>query len=115
MRLTDQRLIELFRDVLGNDARGVGGYVRWKKVPAEWVSKNLDGQTQRSIAQAMLDYVDAGGEIDQTRETRPEYSSQFEFHYDFRFRIDGIDIYIETVLVETKTGPEIIIVSFHLK
>lgn len=115
MRLTDQRLLELFLNALEEASRGVIGYVVWKKVAWEWVLKNLDGQTQRSLAERMVEHVKSGGEIDKTKETRPEYTGRHEFHYDFRFRVDGLDIYIETVLDETKTGPVVTVVSTHLK
>ena len=45
----------------------------------------------------MHEYVAAGGEIDEVRETRPEWLD-YEFHYDLRFTIAGKPIYIETRL-----------------
>lgn len=115
MRLTDQRLLGLFLQAIGEASRGVNGYLVWKRVAWEWVLKNLDGQTQQSLAEKLVEHVKSGGEIDKTKETRPEYTGRHEFHYDFRFRVDGLDVYIETVLDETRTGPVVTVVSTHLK
>jgi hypothetical protein len=115
MRLTDERLLGLFLQAIEDASKGFNGYVVWKRVAWEWVLKNLEGQTQQSLSGKMLEHVRAGGEIDKTKETRPEYTGRHEFHYDFRFRVDGIEIYIETVLDETRTGPVVTVVSTHLK
>jgi hypothetical protein len=61
----------------------------------------------------MWQHVEAGGEIDQVREQRPEYAAFFEFHYDLRFAVGGCIIYVETVLQVTSTGPEITVVNIH--
>lgn len=61
----------------------------------------------------MHEFVEAGGEIDQVREQRPEYASRHEYHFDFRLNIDGRLVYIETTLDVTATGPVITIVSLH--
>lgn len=46
----------------------------------------------------MCEYVKAGGKIDETRETRPEWSGRYEFHYDLRLMIQNKPVYIETRL-----------------
>jgi hypothetical protein len=46
----------------------------------------------------MYEYVEAGGKIDEVRETRPEWSDKHEFHFDLRLQIEGRRIYIETRL-----------------
>ena len=58
-------------------------------------------------------HVEAGGEIDQVRERRPEYADQNEFHYDFRLEIDGRRVYIETILTSNRNGLTITVVSIH--
>jgi len=114
-RLTDERIIELFVEALSNGSRGVGGYVVWRRLADDWLRRSHDGETQRSAVKAMLGFVNAGGEIDQTRERRDPYASSTAFHYDFRFRFAGQDVYIETVINETRTGPVVTIVNMHLK
>ena len=112
-RLTDIRLLDLIEEALQNGARNIGGYVQWKRLPAEWLRKNLENQTQLSVVQRMLAHVQNGDEIDQVVERRGGHL--YESHFDFRFQMDGLDVYIETVLKETKTGPTISIVSMHPK
>lgn len=107
-RLTDPELLAQFRKALSKR----NGYIDWKKVPAEWVRRNLEGQTQRSIEAAMFDHVQLNGEIDQQPETRPEYRDRYEFHYDFRLYVDGSYIYIETTLDDIIL-PTVTIVSLH--
>jgi len=46
----------------------------------------------------MHEHVAAGGEIDEVRETRPEWCDEYDFHYDHRFTIQGRPVYIETRL-----------------
>lgn len=110
-RLTDQTLISLIREALSEWR--ADGYVVWKRLPAEWLRKELDGQTQKSVAKLLYDHVIANGEIDQVRERRERYRDQYEFHFDFRLTIDGRPVYIETVLDEFRTGPTLTIVSMH--
>jgi hypothetical protein len=42
--------------------------------------------------------VASGGQIDDVRETRPEWRDQHEFHYDLRFTIQDQPVYVETRL-----------------
>lgn len=111
MRLNDERILGLFRTALAEWA--IDGYVVWKRLPAEWVDANLEGYTTRAVAKFMFEHVQAGGVIDRVRERRPEFGVAYECHYDFRIAIDGRNVYIETVLNETRTGPTITVVSMH--
>lgn len=61
----------------------------------------------------MWQHFEAGGEIDHVVERRAEFAAQNEFHYDFRFAVDDVDVYLETILRVTLTGPEITVVSMH--
>ena len=89
------------------------GYVTWKPIARQWVEQNLEGWTTRAIAEEMSRFLEGGGEIGQTPETRPEWS-QWRFHYDFRIKIAGRLLYIETVLVEDDPDdPTISVVSIH--
>ena len=93
----------------------MNGYVVWKKRPAEWLRKNLECQTQLSVVQRMLAHVQNGNEIDQVVETREAHCDENRFHFDFRFQIDGLHVYIETVLKESKTGAFVVVVNMHPK
>jgi hypothetical protein len=87
------------------------GFIQWKRRPAEWLRENLQGHSQRAVAQAMYDHVASGGEIDQVRENYEGYRDTHPYHYDFRIPIAGRLIYIETVFDETKMGPTITIAN----
>ncbi len=61
----------------------------------------------------MFRFFAAGGEIDQVRETRPQWS-EHQFHYDFRMDIGSRLLYIETILFEDDPNdPTIHVVSIH--
>jgi len=109
--LTDPTWLAHFRDAL-REWR-CDGFVEWKRVAAEWLRRNLDDQTQKSVAELLHDHVEAGGQIDQVRERRPEFADSHGYHFDFRLEIDGRNLYIETTLRVTATGPVITIVSIH--
>lgn len=70
----------------------------------------------REIRRELHQFVNAGGEIDEQVERRPEYA-QYEFHYDLRVRIGGRSLYFETVLLcedaEDPDDPMIVVVSVH--
>jgi hypothetical protein len=114
-RLTDTRILKLMTEALRNGAQNIGGYVQWKNLPAEWLRKNLENQTQLSIVQRMLQHVEDGNEVDQVVEKREGHLDESRFHFDFRFRIDGVDVYIETVLRESRNEAIIKVVNMHLK
>lgn len=111
-RLEDPKILAQITKALEEAATGVGEYVYWKRIAWEWVAKNLDSETQQSMAAHLLAYVQAGGKVDQVVERR---GFDDAFHYDFRPRIDNMDVYVETVLRVSRTGPTISIVSVHLK
>ncbi len=110
-RLTDSNLLALFREALSEWR--AEGFVVWKRLPAEWLRKELAGQTQKSIAKLLHEHLKAGREIDQVRERRERYRDRYEFHFDFRLTIDERRVYLETVLDESRTGPTITIVNMH--
>jgi hypothetical protein len=64
----------------------------------------------------MHDYVLAGGEIDQQKETRPEWNMH-DFHYDLRIPIADRLIYVETRLIyrdaQDPDDPIIHVVNIH--
>lgn len=109
-RLEDPEILGQIIETLENAARGVGGYVTWKKIAWEWVSENLDGESQKSMACHLLAYANAGGKIDQVAERR---GFDNPYHYDFRPRINNLDVYVETVLRVDRMGPQLYVVSTH--
>jgi hypothetical protein len=110
-RLTDSATLAKFRQALSQWR--FTGYVTWKSIARQWVELNLEGWTTRAIAEELFHFINAGGEIDQTPETRPEWN-QWRFHYDFRLEIAGRWLYIETVLVEDDPDdPVVYVVSIH--
>jgi hypothetical protein len=96
--LADPTRLAAYKDALANWT--YDGYVRFElnEEAYRWLKRSLEGITTKEIARLMHEHVAAGGEIDETKETRPEWSDQFPFHHDLRFSIGGREIYIETRL-----------------
>lgn len=88
------------------------GGVSWKRVPAEWVRKNLDNVTPEAINNLLLEHIAHGKEINQVEETREEYRHH-QYHYDFIICVCGRRIYVETTLVDHKMGPIVTVVNVH--
>ena len=109
--LTDPAILGKFRHALSEWK--CAGYITWKRVAQEWVERNLDGYTTRAVGEEMFRHVEAGGFIDQVRETRLEWT-EHRFHYDFRIPIAGRLIYFETILMDDDPeDPTIHVVSIH--
>jgi hypothetical protein len=96
--LTDPERLQAYKNALGNWA--ITGYIRPELTDQcyRWMRDELDAITLPELFQRMHDHVAAGGEIDEIRETRPEWSDEFEYHYDLRFFVRGKPVYIETRL-----------------
>lgn len=110
-RLTDPAILARFQRALSQWR--FTGYVTWKPIARQWIEQNLEGWTTRAIAEEMARFVESGGEIDQTPETRPEWS-QWRFHYDLRTEVGGRSLYIEMVLIEDDPDdPTVYVVSIH--
>jgi hypothetical protein len=89
------------------------GYVTWKSVARQWVEENLEGWSTRAIGEEMFRHASGGGEIDEVKESRPEWSDR-RFHYDFRIAVEGRLLYIETILIEDDPDDPIVhVVSIH--
>src|SRR6267142_6843308 len=109
--LLDPEILAQYQCALAN--WNYRGYVEWKATATQWVKDHFLRLTPRDIAALMYQHVEAGGEIDQIPEQRPEWNDR-DFHYDFRLRIDHRLIYIETVLVDDDPDdPTIYVVSIH--
>lgn len=108
--LEDPELLAAYKLALSENRR-FSGYVIWRTRPHEWVFQNLPGYTPKAISDLMYEYVQAGGEIDQVRETRQEWLD-FKYHYDLRIRIAGRLIYVETVLfADDPEEPQVVVVN----
>jgi hypothetical protein len=109
--LADPQLLGCFRAILSNWY--VTDYVTAKDTALEWAGKTLPGFTLKALAKLMHEHVEKGEEIDQVRETRPEWNDR-DYHYDFRLGWEGRRLDIETILVDDDpTDPIIHIVSIH--
>jgi hypothetical protein len=110
-RLTDPVILASFRHALSQ--WNFTGYVTWKPAARGWVEQKLQGWTTRCIGEELFGFFEAGGEIDQVRETRPEWTRE-RFHHDFRVEIGGRLLYIETILAaDDPDDPTIHVVSIH--
>jgi hypothetical protein len=109
--LTDPAILRKVKHALSE--WNCAGYITWKQTAREWVEENLEGFTARAVGEAMFQHVEGGGQIDQVKETRPEWSAE-RFHYDFRIPLAGRLVYVETILVEDDPNdPTIHVVSIH--
>lgn len=115
--LTDEDRLRAYKDALGNWE--VTGFVCFELIERahKWLRTEFDGVTTKELARLMWDYVSSDGEIDEVRETRPDWSDDHEFHYDLRFKIQGKRVYVETRLNYRPPfkpdEPSIIVVSVH--
>jgi hypothetical protein len=110
-RLVDPEILRKFRHALSHGR--FNGYVTWKPRVRQWIEQNMEGWTTRAIAEELFCFFESGGEIDQIRETRPEWS-EHRYHYDLRIGIEGRLLYVETILMESDPrDPTIHVVSIH--
>ena len=94
--LNDSTRLAAYKDALANWR--YEGYIQFKETAYDWIKRELDNITLKEFGRLMFEYVAEGGEIDEVRETRPEWSGEYEFHHDLRFTIQGKPVYIETCL-----------------
>ncbi len=95
--LTDPTRLEAYKDALSNWS--FEGYIQFEltETAYRWIKQEFEGISLKEIGRLMHDFVEGGGEIDEVRETRPEWSDD-EFHYDLRFTIQDKPVYIESRL-----------------
>jgi predicted TIM-barrel fold metal-dependent hydrolase len=114
--LTDPTRLKAYKNALAN--WNFNGYIQFEltETAYAWVKRELGNISLKEFRRLMHEYVAAGGEIDEVRETRPEWSD-YEFHYDLRFTIQDKPVYIETrlnykmpLLLDEST---ILVVSIH--
>jgi hypothetical protein len=96
-RLTDPDRLAAYRDALRNWTF----FVDWDSLPERahrWIRRELGAIKHKEIGRLMYEYVEAGGEIDEVPEKDPDWATEHEFHYDLRFTIGDVRVYIETRL-----------------
>lgn len=114
--LTDPERLAAYKDALGNWS--FEGFIRFEltETARNWVKRELSNMTYKEIGRLMHEYIEAGGEIDEVPETRPEWSD-YEFHYDLRFTIQDKPVYIESRLIHNvpfvPDDSTIIVVNIH--
>jgi hypothetical protein len=115
--LTDPERLQAYRNALSNWA--FEGFMRHEMSDQSylWIRRELRNIRLRELFRLMHEYVAAGGEIDEVRETRPEWSGEYEYHYALRFTVLGKAVYIETRLKYqppfVPDEPTIHVVSIH--
>ena len=98
-RLTDPDRLNSYTDALCNWR--FENYIQFQLTEQSfcWVRRELDGISLDDIKRLMYEHVVVeGGEIDEQRERRPEWSQQYEYHHDLQLVIQGKPVYIETRL-----------------
>ncbi len=96
--LTDGNRLRAYKDALSNWQFDDHIQFDLTEEAHAWVRREFDGITFNEIARLMHELMEIGGEIVAARETRPEWSGEYEFHHDLRFTIQGVAVYIETRL-----------------
>ena len=96
--LTDPTRLEAYKDALGNWSPAEYIQFDLTETAYEWIKRELNNISLKDIGRLMYEHVEAGGEIDEVRETRDEWSDEYEFHHDLRFTIQDRPVYIETRL-----------------
>jgi hypothetical protein len=115
--LTDPERLLAFKNALSNWA--FGGYIEFdlSEQSHTWIRCELRNTPLRDLALLMHQHVDAGGVIDEVRETRPEWSGEHEYHYDLRLTALGKQVYVETRLnfdpPFVPDDPWILVVNVH--
>jgi hypothetical protein len=96
--LIDPDRLAAYRDALSN--WGTSCYIQFELTEQahRWIRRELGNITLKDLGRRMFEHVNAGGEIDEVPETRPEWSDRYEFHHDLRLTIHGKPVYIETRL-----------------
>lgn len=95
--LTDPERLRCYRNALKNWR--YSNFIVFERRAGEWLRANLLGvYSQRQIARLLHEHVEAGGQIDEVKETRDPWRNFYAFHHDLRVRIEGRLIYFETRL-----------------
>lgn len=97
-RLTDPDRLFAYMDALRNWS--ITDYVQFDLTEQAhgWIRRELGNVTLKDLARLMHEHVANGGEIDEVRETRPEWLEESEYHFDLRIPFQDIVVYVETRL-----------------
>jgi len=87
------------------------GGVEWKQTASEWILKNLE-LSPHEVGDLLYDYVENGGNIQEVKEEREGYR-YCKYHFDFVVIAESKKVYVETILVERKMGPVVVVVNAH--
>lgn len=113
-RLTDPERLQCYLNALANWR--FEGYIRLTPFAEEAFKRLKLGMPERQFRQLLYEYVQRGGEIDEVKETRPEWSD-WTYHYDLRPIINGRTLYVESRLdykdPHDPDDPLIVIVNIH--
>jgi putative zinc finger/helix-turn-helix YgiT family protein len=117
----DEYALVLKAFAMARSERGyVGGFVEWKSdrviAKARGQLADLDGFTPDEIRRKSVDFVNNGGQIRQSGETREEYAADYRFKYIVILPCDDFPrgVFVEFVLVDDDPeGPVVHIVSAH--
>ena len=116
--LADPTRLQAYKDALANWI--YSDYIQFEltEQSQRWTRTELDDISLQEIKRLMFEFVlEEGGEIDEQAETREQWSDQYEFHYDLRFRIQDKIVYLETRLNDwnpfVADNPWILVVNIH--
>ena len=112
-RLTDPEILTCYRNALANWR--YAGFVDYAPLAIDWLEREFR-DAERDFTKMLHDFVQAGGEIDQVVETRPEWTT-YSHHFDLRPTAGGRVLYVETRLDYTDPSdpdnPVITVVNIH--
>jgi hypothetical protein len=116
--LADPIRLQAYNNALSNWM--YSGYIQFEltEQSLRWLRTELDSFSLQDIKRLMFEHaIEDGGEIDEQVETREQWSDQYEYHYDLRFRVQDKLVYIETRLNDWKPfvtdNPWILVVNIH--
>lgn len=96
-RLTDLAVLARYKQAL--EDWKVEGAIELEGRGPEGLRTTLEGVTQEHFKEALYRFVcQDNGEIDQVKEEREQWRTQWEWHYDLRPTINGVRVYVETRL-----------------
>ena len=113
-KLTDPERLACYKNALANWR--YEGYIVLTALSLEWLRRELKGVSSATFKRMLFEHVQAGGEIDEVAESRPEWL-EFSHHYDLRLRILDRLVHVETRLIyrnpKNPDDPYIHVVSVH--
>ncbi len=112
-RLTDPVILARYQQALADWK--LDGAIELIGLAHEGLRNTLEGVTVAAFKEQLFLYVcQHNGEIDQVKEERERWRTEWEWHYDLRPTINGIRLYVETRLFPkftSKSDPVIYVVQ----